>query len=395
MVEPRRLTILGATGSVGRSALDLVARDPDRFAAVTLVARSDLDGLVAAALRFRPERAVLADPALHRPLAEALAGTGIDTAAGPAAVLEAAAAPADMVIGAIVGAAGLAPTFAAVEAGRTVALATKECLVAAGRLFMDAVARRGVRLLPVDSEHNAIFQCFEAANAGAVEKIVVTASGGPFRTASLEAMRRATPAEALKHPNWSMGSRITIDSATMMNKGLEVIEAHHLFRLPGERIEVLVHPQSIVHGIVAYRDGSMIAGLGSPDMRTPLAHCLHWPERGPAPTARLDLAALGTLTFEKPDFERFPALRLAYAALEAGGGAPAVLNAADEIAVAGFLAGRIGFLDIARMVGATLEAAEARGLTADPGSLDDVLALDREARALAEAELRGLAANAS
>lgn len=391
---PKRLTLLGATGSVGRSTLDIVARDPARFRVATMVARSDLAGLVEAALKFRPDRAVLADPTLHGALREALAGTGIATAAGPEAVVEAAASPADLVVAAIVGAAGLEPTLSAVRAGLPIALATKECLVTAGRLFMAAAARHGARILPVDSEHNAIFQGFETGNVAAIERIVLTASGGPFRTATLEAMRAATPEQALKHPNYSMGARITIDSATLLNKGLEVIEAHYLFGIPGDRIEVLVHPQQLVHGIVAYSDGSLVAGLAAPDMRTPIAHCLNWPGRGDAPTRRLDLAEIGSLTFERPDLVRFPALGLAYRALEKGGGAPAVLNAADEVAVAAFLDRRIGFLDIARAVEESLEAADARGLLAEPNDLETVASLDREARRIAEDLLPGLAAKA-
>lgn len=386
---PKRLTVLGATGSIGRSTLDVVAHAPDRFRAATLVSRADLDGLVAAARRFRPDRAVLAEAALGPALAEALAGTGIATAAGPEALLEAAAEPADLVVAAIVGAAGLAPALAAVDAGRTVALATKECLVAAGRLFMGAARRKGVRVLPLDSEHNAIFQVFEAGNAAMIDRIMLTASGGPFRTSSLEAMRVATPAEALRHPNYAMGSRITVDSATLLNKGLEVIEAHHLFDLPGERIDVLVHPQQAVHGLVSYRDGSLLAGLGAPDMRVPIAHCLNWPARGGSPARPLDLAALGTLTFERPDLARFPALGLAYRALAAGDGAGAVLNAADEVAVAAFLEGRIGFLDIARLVEGAMDDAEARGLFAEPTTLAEVLALDAEARRIAAGRLAG------
>lgn len=390
--RPRRLTVLGATGSIGTSTLDLVARDPERFEVAALVAHSDLDRLVSAALKVRPARAVLADPTRREALRDALAGTGIETDAGAEAVIEAATMPADMVVAAIVGAASLEPTFAAIRAGRAVALASKECLVAAGTLFMAEARRCGALVLPLDSEHNAIFQAFGGESAVAVERIVLTASGGPFRAASVEAMREATPEQALKHPNWSMGARITIDSATMMNKGLEVIEAHHLFGLPGERIDVLVHPQSIVHGMVVHRDGSVVAGLAAPDMRTPIAHCIHWPDRGAAPTARLDLARLGGLTFEAPDLERFPALRLAYAALAAGGGAGCVYNAADEVAVAAFLQRRIGFLDIAAIVEATLDEADRLGLAREPADLAAVSVLDGEARRIAEARVRGLAA---
>jgi len=390
-----RLTVLGATGSIGRATLDLVAREPDRFAAVALVAQRNVAALAALARAARAERAVVADPSLAGALADALAGSGVATAAGPAAVVEAAAMPADMVMAAIAGAAGLAPTLAAIRAGAAIALANKECLVSAGALFMAEAARCGVRILPVDSEHNAIFQVLEAENAGRVERIVLTASGGPFRTWTRAAMARATPAEALKHPNWSMGAKITIDSASMMNKGLEVIEAHHLFAVAPERLEVVVHPQSVVHGLVGYSDGSLLAQLGSPDMRTPIAYCLNWPRRGPAPSPRLDLAALATLSFERPDLERFPALGLALAALARGGGAPTILNAANEVAVAAFLDGRIGFLAIPALVERALAAADARGLLAAPSDLDAVAALDAEGRGLAEADVHRVAALAS
>jgi 1-deoxy-D-xylulose-5-phosphate reductoisomerase len=388
----RRLTVLGATGSIGRSTLDLVARDPDRFSTAALVAGRDVAALAEAARRFRPDLAVLADPSGGDALEAALAGTGILTAAGPEAVIEAARHEADLVVAAIVGAAGLAPTMAAIEEGRDVALATKECLVLAGRLFMTRARQKGVRLLPVDSEHNAVFQCFGAAGRDGLRSITLTASGGPFRTWSIERMAAAAPADALKHPNWAMGPRITIDSATLMNKGFEVIEAHHLFDLAGDRIEVLVHPQSIVHGMATYADGTVIAALANPDMRTPLAHCLYHPGRGAAPTPALDLAALGALTFEAPDLGRFPALGLAYRALAAGGGATAALNAADEVAVAAFMAGRIGFLDIARVAEATLDAIERASLAGHPGSLEEATHIDRVGRRLASERVPGLAA---
>lgn len=387
----RRITILGATGSIGDSTLALVAAEPERYAVVALVANRNVEKLAALARRFRPERVVTADPACGARLAELLSGTGIAVAAGPDAAIEAAALPADIVVAAIMGAAGLEPTLAAVRTGTTVALANKECLVCAGDLLTAEVTRAGGRLLPVDSEHNALFQVFERANAPAVEKLILTASGGPFRTWSRERMATAGPEQALKHPNWSMGAKITIDSATLMNKGLEVIEAAHLFPQVEKRIEVLVHPQSVVHGLVVYRDGSVLAQLGAPDMRIPIAHCLNWPARGTTAAPRLDLAAVGTLQFEPPDLDRFPALGLALAALAAGGGAPAVLNAANEIAVAAFLARQIGFLDIAGLVGEAMALADGRGLLAAPADIAAVLALDGIVRALTGELLRSRA----
>jgi 1-deoxy-D-xylulose-5-phosphate reductoisomerase len=382
-IRPRSVTILGSTGSVGCSAVDLLIRNPDRFQVEALTANRNVALLVEQARRLRPRMAAIADPALGSALADALAGTGIETGAGAAALHEAAARPADWVMGAIVGAAGLAPTLTAIRRGAVVALANKECLVCAGALVMAEARRAGARLLPVDSEHSAVFQVLEGERAEAVDRIILTASGGPFRTASLEDMRKAAPAQALAHPNWDMGAKISIDSATMMNKGLELIEAHHLFEIPGERIEIVVHPQSVVHSLVAYVDGSVLAQLGPPDMRTPIAYALAWPERMPWPAPRLDLVQLGTLSFEAPDPQRFPALTLARDALAAGGGAPTTLNAANEVAVEAFLAGRIGFLDIAGLVSATLEGLPGRRI----GSLAEVEAVDREARQLAQALL--------
>lgn len=373
--------MLGATGSIGQSAADLIARNPDRFEVVSLVANSSAKALAEMAVKLKAKHAVLADPRNFTALQDNLKGTGIEAAAGPAAVLEAADWEADLVIGAIVGAAGLVPTLAAIKPGRRIALANKECLVCAGDLFMEKIAAAGAELLPVDSEHNAIFQVFESAHPDAIEKVILTASGGPFRTFSLEDMARVTPQQALKHPNWDMGARITIDSATMMNKGLEVIEAHHLFPVSADQLDVLVHPQSAVHGLVQYRDGSLLAQLGSPDMRTPIAHCMAYPRRMNAPVQRLDLASLGTLTFEKPDPVRFPALRLALEALRTGGAAPAVLNAADETAVAAFLKGAIGFMDIPAAVEGALESFSAAGKLGASASVEDVLDIDRDARA--------------
>jgi 1-deoxy-D-xylulose-5-phosphate reductoisomerase len=378
-----KLSVLGATGSIGRSTLDLVARAPERYDVVALVGGSRAAELAAAARAVGAKVAVVADEAAGPALAEALAGSGIACGAGEAAVLEAAARPADMVMAAITGAAGLAPTLAAARTGSTIALANKECLVCAGELFLHEAGKHGARVLPVDSEHNAIFQVLEQRNLAAVDSVLLTASGGPFRTWSLEAMEKATAAEALKHPNWSMGAKITIDSATLMNKGLEVIEASLLFPKVADRLDVVVHPQSLVHGLVAYADGSMLAQLGKPDMRTPIAHCLGWPDRIGTPVGRLDLASIGTLTFEAPDHARFPALGLAMAALRRRQGTTTVLNGANEVAVAAFLEGRIGFLDIARVVASAVERADALGLLEEPGSLEAVFGLDAAARRLA------------
>jgi 1-deoxy-D-xylulose-5-phosphate reductoisomerase len=326
-----------------------------------------------------PEMVALADEAGYCELKDALAGTNIRVAAGAEAVCEAASLDAEWVMAAIVGAAGLQPTLTAVRRGAVIALANKECLVCAGDLFMNAVAEHGATLLPVDSEHNAIFQVFDYDQHHKVSRILLTASGGPFRTAARDVMARATPAEAVAHPNWSMGAKISVDSATMMNKGLELIEAHHLFRLPETQIEIVVHPQSVIHSMVEYTDGSVLAQMGTPDMRTPIAFTLGWPQRLNAPAARLDFAALKTLSFEAPDLERFPALRLARAALQAGGSAPTVLNAANEVGVARFLDGEIGFLEIAANVEETLAQMSQWAMT----SLEDVLAVDEEARRVA------------
>ena len=338
---------------------------------------------------------MVADHAAYRELKDALSGSRIEAASGEDALVEAAQRPADWVMAAISGAVGLKPTLAAVERGATVALANKECLVCAGGLFMRSAAKAGARILPVDSEHNAVFQALGSGNWGDVRRVILTASGGPFRTWSKEAINAATPEQALKHPNWSMGPKITINSATLMNKGLEIIEAHHLFALPSDQIDVLVHPQSVVHGLVEFRDGSVVAQLGSPDMRIPIAHCLAWPTRIDGPAARLDLAAVKQLTFEAPDLERFPALGLARRAMETGGAAPTVLNAADEVAVSEFLAGRISFPAIVALVEATLDMAAKRGLLAEPTGIDAALAVDHIARSLARDLLPEIAVKAS
>ncbi len=380
---PRRVTILGATGSVGGNTLAVIAERAGSFAVEAVTANANADKLARAARAAKARLAVVADPAAYGELKAALAGTGIAAAAGEDAVREAAELPADLVVAAIVGAAGLAPTYAAIRAGRRVAIANKECLVSAGRVFMRAAAEEGVTILPMDSEHNAVYQALGARPIAEVERIVITASGGPFRTWSREQMAAATPADALKHPNWAMGRKITINSATMMNKGLEVIEAHHLFGAPTEKLDVLVHPQSVVHGLVVFDDGTMIAGMSLPDMRLPIAHCLAWPETGPLSGRRLDLAQLGSLTFERPDRVRFPALRLAREALDTGDWATNILNAANEVAVAAFLGGRIGFLEIAGLVEQTIERISAQIVPAVPDSIEAALALDHEGREIA------------
>jgi 1-deoxy-D-xylulose-5-phosphate reductoisomerase len=377
----KTVSILGCTGSVGTQTVELLAADPGRYRVRALVAGGNATLLARQARLLGAELAVIRDPAGYPELAAALAGTATAAACGDAAVLDAAALPADWTMAAITGAAGLPPTLASIRQGNAVALANKEALVCAGAVMLQAVRSHGATLLPVDSEHNAIFQAMADGNRDAVEKIVLTASGGPFRTAATDEMARALPEAALRHPIWSMGAKISIDSATLMNKGLELIEAARLFDLPSERIGVLVHPQSVIHGLVYYRDGSVLAQLGSPDMRVPIAHCLAWPGRIATAAPRLDLAALARLEFAEPDTARFPALRLARDALQAGGGAPTILSAANEVAVAAFLQRRIGFLDIAAVVELVLEA-----MGAPPAdSLDAVLALDLGARTRAEA----------
>jgi len=391
---PRSVTILGATGSVGSSTIDLIRREPSRYRVEAVSARRNAALLAKISREVGARLAVVADPAAYGDLKQALAGSTTEAAAGEDALREAAERPADWVMAAIAGAIGLRPTLAAIERGATVALANKECLVCAGALFMRRAAATGATVLPVDSEHNAIFQALSAGRREDVRRIILTASGGPFRTWTVDAIKAATPEQALRHPNWTMGPKVTIDSATMMNKGLELIEAHHLFALPSAQIDVLVHPQSVVHGLVEFRDGSVVAQLGSPDMRTPIAHCLAWPQRIDGPAARLDLACVATLTFEAADVARFPALTLARRALETGGAAPTILNAADEVAVAEFIAGRIGFADIPILVEMTLEEAESRGLVAEPGGIDTAIAVDHVARSLAQDLLPEIAAKA-
>lgn len=376
MSARRRVVLLGATGSVGSSAADVLLRHPDRFEVVAVAGGRDVAKLAEVARRLRAGRAVVADLAGFGALTTALAGSGIAAAAGPDAVTEAALLPADIVVAAIVGVAGLPSAHAAIAAGRTVALANKEALVSAGAVMTDARTRSGATLLPMDSEHNAVFQCLAGHDAATAERIVLTASGGPFRTWEATRIRQARPVDALKHPNWSMGAKITIDSATMMNKGLELIEARWLFDMPERQLGVVVHPQSIVHGFVDFHDGTSVAVLGNPDMRVPIAHCLAWPDRIASGVARLDLPALASLTFEEPDGARFPALGLARAALAAGGPEAAVLNAANEVAVAAFLAGRIGFTGIAALVESMLERAGGPA----PADLGAVVAIDHDTR---------------
>jgi 1-deoxy-D-xylulose-5-phosphate reductoisomerase len=393
--EPRSVTLLGATGSIGSSTADLLRREPNRFRVEAVTAYSDAAALARLARELGARFAVVADPTAYNELKAELSGSDIEAAAGAAALVEAAQRPADWVMAAITGAASLAPTLAAAERGATVALANKECLVCAGALFMRRAAAKGATVLPVDSEHNAIFQALSAGRREDVRRIVLTASGGPFRTWPLDAIRTVTVEQALKHPTWSMGPKVTIDSATLMNKGLELIEAHHLFALAPDEIDVVVHPQSIVHGLVEFRDGSVIAQLGSPDMRIPISHCLAWPVRMATPAPRLDLARIATLSFEEPDLVRFPALAIARRALAAGGAAPTVLNAANEVAVREFVGRRLGFCGIAALVEATLDAMERRGDTAEPQSVDEALAVDHNARRLAGDLLPEIAAMAS
>jgi 1-deoxy-D-xylulose-5-phosphate reductoisomerase len=382
-----RVSLLGATGSVGTSAVEVISADPDRFEVHAVTAHSNAAQLAETARRLRARRAVVADESVLPALREALVGSGIESDAGLQALQDAAAEPVDVVLSAVVGAAGVLATAAAIRAGNDIALANKECLVCAGSAFMALARAHGVKVLPVDSEHNALFQLIEGRDRAEIRSFTLTASGGPFRTWPAERLAQATPEQALAHPTWSMGAKVTIDSATLMNKGLELIEAHHLFGVPAQSLEVLVHPQSIVHALITFADGSVHAEIGPADMRRPIAHCLYWPERMTRPAAVLDLAAVGPLTFERPDAHRFPALAQAVAALDTGCGAPTVLNAANEIAVQAFLAGRIGFMAIPAVVENTLTAAQDEGLLAEPATIDEALALEAVARRIARAGL--------
>lgn len=382
---PRSVSILGSTGSVGCNTVDLLLRQPGAFAVEALTANRNVKLLVEQALALRPRLVAIADHSCYRPLKDALVGSGIEVAAGPQAVIEAAIRPAEWVMASIVGAAGLEPTMAAVRRGAVIGLANKECLVCAGELMIAEIKKCGATLVPVDSEHSAIFQVFDFDGADKVEKIILTASGGPFRCTDAAQLAAVTPTQAVAHPNWDMGAKISVDSATMMNKGLELIEAFHLFPVSASQISIVVHPQSVIHSMVAYVDGSVLAQLGSPDMRTPIAYALAWPQRMPAPSPRLDLAAIGTLTFEEPDEQKFPALRLAREALRRGGTAPIVLNAANEVAVGSFLAEQIGFLDIPAVVDETLQ----RSSDGSIASIADVIAVDQEARRRAQGLVQG------
>jgi 1-deoxy-D-xylulose-5-phosphate reductoisomerase len=383
----RRVTLLGATGSIGTSAADVILADFEQFEITAITANSNVRKLLEMAPRLRAKRAVIGDRQLLPVLREGLAGAGIAVDAGPEALEEAAAEPVDIVVSGMVGAAGLKPTAAAVRAGNTIALANKECLVCAGSAFMALARKYDARILPVDSEHNALFQLLEGRDRAAVRTYTITASGGPFRTWPADRIAKATPEQALAHPTWSMGAKITIDSATLMNKGLELLEAHHLFGIAPERMEVLVHPQSVVHAMVTFSDGSVHAELGAADMRRPIGYCLYWPDRPKRAARSLDLSSVGTLTFEKPDFERFPALAIAIDALRHGNGAPTVLNAANEVAVEAFLARRVVFTAIQRIVEKALTAAGSQGLLKEPSTIDEALALDAAARRLASADL--------
>jgi 1-deoxy-D-xylulose-5-phosphate reductoisomerase len=372
----KKISILGATGSIGKSTLDLIERSPDAFQVDALTACTNVWALSEAAIRTNAKVAVIADERRFAELVDALAGSGCRAAAGSSALVEVATGEADLVMAAIVGCAGLEPTMAAVEAGKTVALANKEALVTAGELMTASAKANGATLLPVDSEHNAIFQCLAGSRGADVARIILTASGGPFLASSAEQIEAATPAQAVAHPKWSMGAKISVDSATLMNKGLELIEAHYLFGLPSGRIDVLIHPQSVVHSLVEFMDGSMLAQLGSPDMRIPIAYAMAWPTRMETPAERLNLAAVARLDFEQPDLSRFPALRLAREALEEAGSAPAVLNSANEVAVASFLDGQIRFSDIPRLV----EAALRENRRPAPQSIEEVFEIDRDVR---------------
>jgi 1-deoxy-D-xylulose-5-phosphate reductoisomerase len=393
--DVRSVTVLGATGSIGDSTMDLLRASRHRYRVEALTAGGNVQALASLAREFDARYVAVADSSRLSELKNALAGTRTECGAGESAVIEAAARPADWVMAAVSGAAGLKPALAAVDRGATVALANKECLVCAGDFFMQRAAKAAACILPADSEHNALFQALSSGNREELVRVIITASGGPFRTWSSADIEQATLAQALKHPNWSMGQKITIDSASMMNKGLEVIEASYLFSLLPEEIDVLVHPQSIIHGMVEFSDRSVVAQLGSPDMRTPIAHCLGWPDRISGPAAKLDLAKIGQLTFEAPDFARFPGLRLAYEALRIGNGATTVYNAANEVAVAAFIAGKIRFGAIARLVEATLEAWVRSGNLVPLASADDAIDVDHNARNKAVTLLPQIALKAS
>jgi len=391
--KPRKkLTILGATGSIGRSAEAVILGAPGHFETVAVAGGRDAKNLARVAKSLGARFAAIAEPGSYAELKAELAGSGIVASAGPDALKEAACQPSDLVVGAIAGAVGVAPTFAAVQAGRHVALANKECLVCAGEPFMRKAREMGVNILPMDSEHNAIFQALGGERVGNIEKMWLTASGGPFRTWTAEQIAAATPDQALAHPNWAMGPKVTIDSASLMNKGLELIEAMHIFGIEAQKLDVLVHPQSIVHGLVSFADGAVTAGMATPDMKVPIAHCLAWPHRVATKARRLDLAEIGALTFDRPDFARFPALRVAMDALAAGGAMPTILNAANEIMVAAFLKHRITFNEIAKRVEAICELFLREGAAGAPANVDAALVIDRLVRERAAASLAGVGA---
>ncbi|MEM9616395.1 MAG: 1-deoxy-D-xylulose-5-phosphate reductoisomerase [Pseudomonadota bacterium] len=396
MTRQRKITILGSTGSIGDSTLDLLefaaAKGETEFRIEALTANSNVEKLAAQARKFRPNYIAIAKEELGEDLKSAVADLDVETGAGPEAIEAAAEREADYVMAAIVGAAGLKPTLKAAERGVDIALANKECLVCAGDVLTATIKKAGGRLLPVDSEHNAIFQVFDFERPERITRLILTASGGPFRTWKKEEMAVATPAQAVAHPNWSMGAKISVDSATLMNKGLELIEAAHIFPVDHRQIEVLVHPQSVIHSMVEYVDGSVLAQLGTPDMRTPIATTLAWPDRAPSPSAKLDFAEVAKLTFESPDLKRFPALRLAKESIEAGGIMPATLNAANEVAVAAFLAGGIKFLDIAAITEQVLDAVAGSAGPSSVTSLEDAVTADTKARRLAEEAVAARAA---
>ncbi|WP_298358314.1 1-deoxy-D-xylulose-5-phosphate reductoisomerase [Rhodoblastus sp.] len=390
LARPRKLTILGATGSIGRSTEAVILGAPGAFETVAVAGGRDAVNLARVARSLNARFAAVADPGAYGALKSELAGSGIRAGAGPEALKEAARMDADLVVGAIAGAAGVIPTYAAIEAGRDVALANKECLVCAGEPFMRGARERGVRVLPMDSEHNAIFQALGGESPKRIEKMWLTASGGPFRTWSAEQIAAATPEQALAHPNWAMGPKVTVDSASLMNKGLELIEALHIFGVEARKLDVLVHPQSIVHGLVSFDDGAVTAGMAVPDMKVPIAHCLGWPDRVPTLARRLDLAQIGSLTFEKPDLQRFPALRVAMDALAAGGAMPTIMNAANEVMVAAFLNNKIKFNDIAKYVEQICELFEKEGAARTPADIEAALAVDHIVRERSRARLAGL-----
>lgn len=384
--KTKTISVLGATGSIGQTTLSLLADHPERFALDAMTAENNVEQLAFLARRHKPALAVIGNEAHYQPLKEMLDGTGIRIAAGRQAVIEAAQRKADLLVSGIMGCAGLEPVFAAIENGTNVALATKECLVAAGYLLMETAKKNNAAILPVDSEHNAVFQLLQGQKPSEIRKITLTASGGPLRTLSEAELAKVTPEQAVKHPNWSMGAKISVDSATLMNKGLEMIEAYHLFPVGKEQIDVVVHPQSIVHSLVHFNDNSVFAHLSAPHMSVPISYCLGYPDRLPTNNLPLDLTAIGALVFERPDTKRFPCLQLAYDALATDGAAPCVLNAANEIAVAAFLEKRIGFTDISKVIAEMLLSVE----VSLPHTLQEIIEIDALARRRANEYIKDL-----